>query len=249
MPVVSSPIALEARGIRAMEWSTDEPHVGLKSATTSARVIEGSSLWWSRGIEWRVGPGSLLLQNAGDICRDIERTEPTRCQVVVFDDDLIDARAQEYPPHFAPNDARALALHRLHDAIAARAERFALEVAIAEAVTSLVHLAHRSTESRAVHRAKQLLRDRHADVVTLADLAAHAGLDRFRLCRAFRAEVGLPPHAYLLQLRIHHAKELLRSGVRAGEVAAAVGFYDQAQLTRHFRRVVGTTPARWASSS
>jgi AraC-like DNA-binding protein len=33
--------------------------------------------------------------------------------------------------------------------------------------------------------------------------------------------------------------------VRASDLAPLVGFYDQAQLTRHFRRLVGTTPARF----
>jgi AraC-like DNA-binding protein len=31
-------------------------------------------------------------------------------------------------------------------------------------------------------------------------------------------------------------------------VAPLVGLYDQAQLTRHFRRLVGTTPARYGKS-
>jgi AraC-like DNA-binding protein len=35
--------------------------------------------------------------------------------------------------------------------------------------------------------------------------------------------------------------------VRATDVAPQVGFHDQAQLTRHFRRLVGTTPARYGS--
>jgi AraC-like DNA-binding protein len=58
----------------------------------------------------------------------------------------------------------------------------------------------------------------------------------------------MPPHTYLTHLRIARAKELLRQGVRASDLAALVGLYDQPQLTRHFRRLVGTTPARYASA-
>jgi AraC-like DNA-binding protein len=57
----------------------------------------------------------------------------------------------------------------------------------------------------------------------------------------------MPPHAYLTQLRIVRAKQLLKCGVRASEVAPRVGLYDQIQLNRHFRRIVGTTPARYGS--
>jgi AraC-like DNA-binding protein len=59
----------------------------------------------------------------------------------------------------------------------------------------------------------------------------------------------MPPHAYLTHLRIARAKELLRLGVRAADVAPQVGFYDRAQLTRHFTRLVGTTPARYGATT
>jgi AraC-like DNA-binding protein len=71
-------------------------------------------------------------------------------------------------------------------------------------------------------------------------------MDKFHLCRAFRAQVGLPPHAYLTRLRIMRAKELLAAGVRPSEIAPRVGLYDQSQLNRHFRRIVGTTPGAYA---
>jgi len=82
--------------------------------------------------------------------------------------------------------------------------------------------------------------------VTLDALADHAGTDKFHLCRAFRAEVGLPPHAYLTRLRIMRAKQLLAAGVKPSEVAQRVGLYDQSQLNRHFRHLVGTTPGAYA---
>ena len=83
----------------------------------------------------------------------------------------------------------------------------------------------------------------------LDDLADCGDLDKFHLWRAFRAQVGMPPHRYLTHLRIARAKALLLRGVRASDVAPLVGLYDQAQLTRHFRRLVGTTPARYGKSS
>jgi hypothetical protein len=44
------------------------------------------------------------------------------------------------------------------------------------------------------------------------------------------------------------ARELLLRGVRASDLAPLVGLYDQAQRTRHFRQLVGTTPARYGKS-
>ncbi len=60
--------------------------------------------------------------------------------------------------------------------------------------------------------------------------------------------MGVPPHAYLTQLRIARAKQLLARGTPASEVAARVGFFDQSQPSRHFRRAVGTTPGRFAAA-
>jgi transcriptional regulator GlxA family with amidase domain len=99
-----------------------------------------------------------------------------------------------------------------------------------------------------VGRARAFLRDALADKITLDDLAEHAALDKFHLVRAFRAEVGLPPYEYLTHLRISRARELLRSGVLVAEAAQAVGFCDESQLHRHFRRIVGVPPGVYARS-
>jgi AraC-like DNA-binding protein len=106
--------------------------------------------------------------------------------------------------------------------------------------------------SVAVRRARAFLHDALDQLdqgdqqVTLDALAAHARLDKFHLVRAFRRLVGVPPYEYLTHLRIARASDLLARGVPAGETAVAVGFYDQSALTRHFVRIVGTTPARFA---
>jgi AraC-like DNA-binding protein len=57
----------------------------------------------------------------------------------------------------------------------------------------------------------EYLRERLGDPITLDDLAAYAAFDKFHLCRAFRAQVGMPPHTYRTHLRISRAKELLQA--------------------------------------
>ncbi|HYM70106.1 MAG TPA: helix-turn-helix transcriptional regulator, partial [bacterium] len=69
------------------------------------------------------------------------------------------------------------------------------------------------------------------------------------LCRTFHREVGLPPHAYQTQVRVERARSLLRNGVPIAEAAAAVGFYDQAHLTRQFKRVIGVTPGQYVGAA
>jgi AraC-like DNA-binding protein len=96
-----------------------------------------------------------------------------------------------------------------------------------------------------VRAVRDLLPERLADAPSLAELAALTGLSQFALLRAFRRETGMPPHAYLNQLRVRRARLLLDSGLTPADVAAQTGFADQAHMTRHFKRVVGVPPAAY----
>jgi AraC-like DNA-binding protein len=97
----------------------------------------------------------------------------------------------------------------------------------------------------AVRTVRDLLVDRLADPPSLDDLALVTGMSPFTLLRAFRGETGLPPHAYLNQVRVRLARRLLDGGMAPAEVAAEVGFADQAHLTRHFKRVMGVPPGSY----
>lgn len=93
---------------------------------------------------------------------------------------------------------------------------------------------------------RELLDARVRDGVRLEEAATMLGTGTTQLVRAFTAAYGLPPHAYLTGRRIEQARRLLLAGLPAAQVATEAGFYDQAHLTRHFRRYLGTTPARFA---
>ncbi|GAA3612943.1 AraC family transcriptional regulator [Nonomuraea rosea] len=94
-------------------------------------------------------------------------------------------------------------------------------------------------------RARELLHASLADPPDLEELAAAAGSTPFALLRSFRRAYGLPPHAYVVQLRVRRARELLERGVPAAEAAVTAGFCDQSHLSRHFRRIVGATPGAY----
>ena len=98
---------------------------------------------------------------------------------------------------------------------------------------------------RAVRAAWEILHESLLDPPSLDELAASVGVGAFPLLRAFKEATGLPPHAYLNQVRVRHARRLLDEGLRPAEVASRAGFADQAHLTRHFKRTVGVPPGAY----
>jgi AraC-like DNA-binding protein len=100
-------------------------------------------------------------------------------------------------------------------------------------------------ESRAVRHILGYLEERHAERVRLSELSALTGLTLFHMVRVFRAATGLPPHAYLAQVRLGRAAALLRQGCPVSAVAFRTGFSDQSHLTRCFKRIVGLTPGQY----
>ncbi|MEG5262788.1 AraC family transcriptional regulator [Pseudomonas sp. JDS28PS106] len=94
-------------------------------------------------------------------------------------------------------------------------------------------------------RAREYLQAHYREDNGLQELALACGVDRFRLSRAFKSAFGLPPHAYLVQLRLAHARRLLAQGGWPAQVAIDVGFADQSHLGRWFMRAYGMTPAAY----
>ena len=103
-------------------------------------------------------------------------------------------------------------------------------------------------EPAAVRKIRDYLHVNYADNVTLDDLSRWSGLSPFHLLRTFRRAVGMPPHAYLRQVRVEQAKRMLAAGAPISEAAAAAGFADQSHLTRFFKRILGVTPGAYASA-
>jgi AraC-like DNA-binding protein len=103
-----------------------------------------------------------------------------------------------------------------------------------------------SQEHESVQRVRDYLNTDYANSISLKQLAHLANLKPLRLLRVFQQEVGLPPHAYLVQVRIARARELLKLGMPIVQVACETGFTDQSHLNRHFKRLVGVTPGQYA---
>lgn len=103
--------------------------------------------------------------------------------------------------------------------------------------------------SRPVRSAIRHMSLNYAEPVTLDDLSFLTKLSAYQIIRAFRRELGITPHAWLIRHRVRMGTKLLRAGESIATVASEVGFTDQTHFTRHFKRLHGETPARFLTSS
>ncbi len=212
----------------------------------------------------RAGPGAVALLNP-DVVHTGQAATPFGWtyrvlypQVSVVSSVAAELGVQGGTPWFPDtvlyDPATAGLLRQAHQA-AEHGDRLASSTLLTAALTRLLR-AHSaappidgpkapSRSPASVQAVRDLLPERLADPPSLGELAAITGLSQFALLRAFRQETGMPPHAYLNQLRVRRARQLLDGGLPPADVAAQIGFADQAHLTRHFKRVVGVPPAAY----
>lgn len=100
----------------------------------------------------------------------------------------------------------------------------------------------RPLAQRSLRRVLDLLEDRLADNVRLADLATAAGMSAGHFARAFRQSTGQSPHQYLLARRVERAKHLLAHSRRPPvEIALELGFASRTHFTKVFRQHTAAT--------
>jgi AraC-like DNA-binding protein len=94
--------------------------------------------------------------------------------------------------------------------------------------------------------AKDYLEDNFNRNVGLEEVAKLTGLSRSWFARGFKGSTGIAPYAFILQIRVRKAKELLLDPkTPIATIATLVGFADQSHFTKIFRRYAGATPREW----
>lgn len=212
------------------------------------------------------GMGSLIFVNPGEVHDGRALSgrprswrmlylEPTT--MVAARADILEG-AQTTPTFAAPvfaDERLRQAFNAAFDGATRQDERrnsMAAETAMLRLVALLgVNLASKPRKTNKSTVSIRRVRDRidadPAAPLTLNNLANEIGASRYQLLRSFARELGLTPHAYILQQRIALARRLIRAGSTLVDAASAAGFCDQSHLTRAFARQFGVTPARYGS--
>ncbi|HYO63007.1 MAG TPA: AraC family transcriptional regulator [Pyrinomonadaceae bacterium] len=226
-------------------------------------IVQGVEELRHRGRVYAAPAGSLVLMNPGEPHSNYSvdaqgftyRTfYPSAALLAQIGEDIAGrARPPCFPDPVVPKSPVYNLLLRLHVTLEQDGSALERESEFISAMAELF-AAHGSGGASALpvggaHRyvgvAREYLEANYAENVSLRQLAAVCDISPFHLLRTFRDAVGLPPFEYQTQLRISHAKRLLRDGWSIADAAAETGFADQSHLTRHFKRVVGLTPGKY----
>jgi AraC-like DNA-binding protein len=147
-------------------------------------------------------------------------------------------------------DARLELAHRrllaaTHDPGYAAAESLlaAVVLAIRRAVSGPVPASPGGRDRAMVAAAREAIMAEHPAAAGLVSLAGMLGVSPFRLSRAFPRELGVSLTRYRNRVRVGRVLDRLRGGQdNLADLAAELGFADQAHLCRTVRDHVGRTP-------
>jgi AraC family transcriptional regulator len=232
-----------------------EPHAHAQASFSL--VLEGGFEHRTRGATVGCGPATLLLHDAGEVHSEDFHRDAARCLVVELGAQWLQRTAGwngslgGFALH-GPGPAAALA-RQIHGELRQADDVAGLAI---EGLVLQLLAAVRRTRSAERHpapnvaKARDLLHARFMEPLGLQDLAEATGLHPVSVAQAFRKAHGVSAGAYQRRLRIEFAcRELLRGRRTLAEIALAAGFYDQSHFTRTFRRLVGTTPARYRADA
>ena len=228
-------------------------------------VEQGAMRFWHGGTEYLASSGDMIVLNPGEVHDG--RTDPSagcRYHMLYVEQPAIEALFAADEPRMRSGVVlkgpllRDPALARLIARFAADpADALEQQARLTQVLLQLfarhgrppLPVGRTTSEFERVARAKDYMAEHLDQPILLKELAAAAGLSSFYFLRTFKRVTGMPPHAYLNQIRLERARALLCAGEPPAQVAAALGFTDQSHLIRRFKAAFGVTPGQYRAAS
>lgn len=78
--------------------------------------------------------------------------------------------------------------------------------------------------------------------ITVRQIAQYFSMSEARLRTAFKKEMNISIHNYILRRKISEAKVMLKSNYPINDISLLLGFSDTSHFTKVFKKITGTTP-------
>ena len=211
--------------------------------------LEGLYLERTRGRETEHGLGDLLICPANEEHSQIfPHGRVTKLLLTPTAETLADLAESVSVAEAPYGRSRALEGLALRLAIEIREADLQSPLVAEGLALQILGLFAREREKRAspapwLRSAREFVRTHACSAVRLGDVATFVERHPRHLATAYRQVFGCTIGEDARALRLQRAATLLASTAEpVARIAAECGYYDQAHLTRHFRRAFGTTP-------
>nr|WP_320146652.1 AraC family transcriptional regulator [uncultured Anaeromusa sp.] len=222
-------------------------------------VVAGGSSFWCEGSHEDIAPQTMLLLPPGCMhaCKPLE-SGTWNYRMLFVTEAWVHALAAERPgtvwaqPILKPVSSRAVQrLERRLQRLQGTETPLAKEAVLIDLFDELqqgnkkMWLQRPGEERLRLKQVKEYLQNHFEAKVTLEELGAVSGLNKFHLLRIFKEAFKIPPHMYQMVLRINFAKRELGKRKELAEVALEAGFYDQSHFSKTFKSYTGITPEKY----
>ena len=218
------------------------------------------------GQRWRLGPGDLLLVHPGmrfsvahgecglnDVCLSVSYSS---AEIDGFDRARTWARAKT--PVLRANPRLRYLHWGMRRALDTNTALMA-ESCAGELFREIPHTRAESARNykartfdacaQRIHAARERIEHSYGQDLRLGDLARTVDMSTFHFARLFAELVGMPPHRYLLEMRLRAAAAMLRDGRNVTETCFACGFNNLSHFSRSFARHYRCSPSAYPARS
>jgi len=228
---------------------------------TLRMAVRGKCTYRMRGSEWILQAGDIFAAFPGV---PIEFREDKDNPFEWYEFQLDGPRASEIlkltgcsldiPVRNIPKTKNALRyFHKLHQYYSAAEKKIFKALAIFYLLLDMLlpedypHTEKLTSPEALAYKVKMLLDNSHFAISqNVETLATRFDVDRSTLFRAFKKTIGISPKAYLQNIKLQRAKELLlMTNMPVSVVAHAAGFANGKYFINCFRKKIGTPPERW----
>ena len=103
-----------------------------------------------------------------------------------------------------------------------------------------------NNKKRNLQNIKEYIDTHYADKITLEQLSSKYYINKYYLTRSFKDQFGLPVNSYLIQVRVTHAKQLLRfTELSIEKIGQECGMNDANYFSRIFKKIEGIAPGEY----
>jgi AraC family transcriptional regulator of adaptative response / methylphosphotriester-DNA alkyltransferase methyltransferase len=101
-------------------------------------------------------------------------------------------------------------------------------------------------DARLAFDVKQIIRKSYSTTITLDYLSEKMVISPFHLQRVFKRMTGMTPAAFLHEIRVSKAKQLLQeSNLTMIEIAKLIGFHSSSHFSMVFKKYVNMSPKQY----